>query len=469
MLFPEMPDQGDKRRTIGAQGPRQATGPVAVAMLGGRRHYAVARALHAAGLLDCLFTDLWAHCWVCRALALAPGVCSLPGMRHLLNRRHEDIPAEKIVQFPLWGLWRLAARAGRVSTASIYRFYAAQNSRFCSRVAAAARSRTPAAFYAFNAAALEIFEACCQRGVRCILDQAAAPWEYDEQLLAEERDHWPGWEAGQVREDDWRPLAKRERQEWELADRIVCGSAHVVEAVKASGGPFEKCEVVPYFAFGGGDNLVASRGPDATRIYRTRPDGRCRVLFVGTLCLRKGIQYLWEAARLLSSERACGRVMLRAIGTPALSQSGIRALREVMEVLPPVARPDLAGHYRWADVLALPSLSEGSANVGYEALAAGLPLIVTAQSGLPVQDRREAVLIPARSGRAIAEAIRHFLDRPQELAEMSAAALRTAATLSESSYAERLVKAIAHGSEFRVREMAGSRDPSEKPDGTRSV
>ena len=169
---PEMPNQGDNPRATGARGSRQLTGSVAVAILGGRRHYAVARALHAAGLLDCLFTDLWAHTWVCRALELTPWVRDLPGMRHLLNRGNRDIPAEKVVQFPFWGLWRLAARAGRVSTASIYRFYGNQNAQFCRRVVAAARSRTPAAFYAFNAAAVEIFEACSQS---CLLYTSPSP------------------------------------------------------------------------------------------------------------------------------------------------------------------------------------------------------------------------------------------------------------------------------------------------------
>ena len=100
--------------------------------------------------------------------------------------------------------------------------------------------------YAFNGAALEIFQHAREHGVRCVLDQTAAPWRYNTQLLAREQARWPGWEECPADMDPGGHMMAREEAEWELADQIVCGSPFVVEAIRSVGGPIEKSRVVPY-------------------------------------------------------------------------------------------------------------------------------------------------------------------------------------------------------------------------------
>ena len=51
------------------------------------------------------------------------------------------------------------------------------------------------AVYAFNGAAVEIFEAAKAKGLKCILDMTIAPLEVVEQLLAEERHRFPHLET----------------------------------------------------------------------------------------------------------------------------------------------------------------------------------------------------------------------------------------------------------------------------------
>jgi glycosyltransferase involved in cell wall biosynthesis len=52
-----------------------------------------------------------------------------------------------------------------------------------------------------------------------------------------------------------------------------------------------------------------------------------------------------------------------------------------------------------------PTLSEGSANVVYEALSAGLPVITTPSAGSIIQDGVDGVIIPPRSAAHLAEAL----------------------------------------------------------------
>ena len=58
-----------------------------------------------------------------------------------------------------------------------------------------------------------------------------------------------------------------------------------------------------------------------------------------------------------------------------------------------------------ADVFVFPSLFEGSAVVTYEAMACGLPCIVTAEAGSVVRHGRDGLIVPARDIEALADAM----------------------------------------------------------------
>jgi D-inositol-3-phosphate glycosyltransferase len=103
-------------------------------------------------------------------------------------------------------------------------------------------------------------------------------------------------------------------------------------------------------------------------------DGRPRVLFVGRLLLRKGIDLLLQARDPRYDLVFCGR------GDPAV-------LGEVdgkeVSYLPPRPQADLAKVYHAADVLAVPSRCEGNlVLVAQEALACGLPVLLGDDPGL---------------------------------------------------------------------------------------
>ena len=58
-----------------------------------------------------------------------------------------------------------------------------------------------------------------------------------------------------------------------------------------------------------------------------------------------------------------------------------------------------------ADVFVFPSLFEGSAVVTYEALACGLPSIVTPESGSIVRDDRDGLVVPSAEIESLARAM----------------------------------------------------------------
>jgi len=87
-------------------------------------------------------------------------------------------------------------------------------------------------------------------------------------------------------------------------------------------------------------------------------------------------------------------------------------------------------YYAAADVVVLPSHSEGSPYVLLEAMAANVPLIATAVGGVPemVEDEESALLVPARDAPAMAAAIARVLTDSELARKLTAHAATLVAT-----------------------------------------
>ena len=77
-----------------------------------------------------------------------------------------------------------------------------------------------------------------------------------------------------------------------------------------------------------------------------------------------------------------------------------------------------------------PSLAEGCASSGMEAMAAGLCVVATYESGLPITDGESGYLVPAKNAQALAERIDWLTQHPSELDRTG----RTAARLIREKF-----------------------------------
>lgn len=99
--------------------------------------------------------------------------------------------------------------------------------------------------------------------------------------------------------------------------------------------------------------------------------------------------------------------------------------------------------YAVADVLALPSHSEGSPNVLLEAMAAGLPTVATAVGGIPemVADNESALLVASHDPQAMATALNRVLTDTQLACRLASnASALVASHYSPESYQQSLVQ-----------------------------
>ncbi len=130
----------------------------------------------------------------------------------------------------------------------------------------------------------------------------------------------------------------------------------------------------------------------------------------GGITQRKGIKYLLEAWRLV--RRPGWRLQL--LGALPADAGPLRPLSDEVEWLGRLPHAEVPARMASADVFVFPSLFEGSAVVTYEAMACGLPCIVTAEAGSVVRHGRDGLIVPARdvdgAGRrdgTIGHAMRH--------------------------------------------------------------
>jgi glycosyltransferase involved in cell wall biosynthesis len=114
------------------------------------------------------------------------------------------------------------------------------------------------------------------------------------------------------------------------------------------------------------------------------------VLFTGTACVRKGAHLLLDA---WSRAGIRGRLVLAGHIEPEIAASCAKQLnRPDVVCMGHVA--DVGAVYRSADIFAFPSLEEGSPLVSYEAMACGLPVVLSPMAaGAVVRHEQEGYVL----------------------------------------------------------------------------
>jgi len=179
-------------------------------------------------------------------------------------------------------------------------------------------------------------------------------------LVHEEAKRWPGWQAQYIEIPE--AYFRRREQEWALADRVMVNSNFCRLALIEQGVPAEKLIVVP-LCYERDCGMQASAGTHE-RTSPFDPAEPLRVLWLGQVVLRKGIQYLIEAARLLDREN----IQFDVVGPVGISQTAVAAAPRNLTFHGRISRSQANAWYRQATVFVLPTLSDGFAITQLEAM-----------------------------------------------------------------------------------------------------
>jgi glycosyltransferase involved in cell wall biosynthesis len=186
----------------------------------------------------------------------------------------------------------------------------------------------------------------------------------------------------------------RMNRELQRADLVLCPSLFVRDTMIQNGIPAEKCLVNPF-----GVN---------TDVFKPRNSVPARPKFVaiGTICVRKGFQYLFRAFEIV--KRQIPEAELVVVGGYKIDFRRERPKWEgTFTHFPSLSHPELAKLLQTCTAFVFPSMEEGFARVISEAMGAGLPILASYESGATtlVKDGIEGFIVRGRDPQHIAEAM----------------------------------------------------------------
>ena len=393
----------------------------------------IPRALASDGALGGLVTDVWSGKWGSALSPLAPTT----SLKAALSRYHPDLQHATVRTVGLTTFTSALRRSwARQSSLGRYDSYCQAGSHFAQAAAAVMlRERWVGpgkVFFGYDTCSLETMAVAKNHGVRCLLGQTD-PSRTEVQIVQEEEKDWPTWVSEPLRVPE--SFFDRHVDEWEIADKIIVNSSHSRDSLVAQGVPSKKLAIIPLAYDVPQRDRGCSRYPtlySSELISRSRP---LRVLYLGQVMLRKGIQYLMAAAKKLIN---CP-VQFDIVGPIFISSDAVRTAPSNVVFHGRVDRLGAKAWYQSADIFVLPTLSDGFALTQLEAMAYGLPVIATRNCGEVVVDGVNGLLVEPRNVGQLVSAIEQYLDDPDKRDVQSKAAYETLDLFNKENLFERLV------------------------------
>ncbi len=276
----------------------------------------------------------------------------------------------------------------------------------------------------WTASALHTIRRARELGIKTVVEVGNAHPIYQEKILTEEYE-----KNGQVFRDKNQPkLLEKMLNEYDETDYISVPSSYVRQTFIEAGVPKKKIIQIPY----GADLSEFKQFPKEDDVFR--------VVFAGGMTIRKGVHYLLQAF----SELNLPNSELLLIGA---MNDEIKPFFKKYEghfkyagFLP---KNQLSRSYSQGSVFALDSLDDGFGIVIMQAMACGLPLICSTNTGAPdvIEDGKEGFIIPIRNLEALKNKLL-FLYKNQKLCrEMGQAAKqRVASGFTWDHYGDRIVE-----------------------------
>lgn len=368
-----------------------------VCQLGAREDYAVARALHRRGLLHRLITEAW----------VPPGHLLGRFAPRLGQRTHSELPDKNVIA-PTAGAVALALRhklMGPKGWAQIID----RNLWFQNAAVERLRAFDTAyvgTVFAYSYAALQVFAFARARGWKTVLGQID-PGPVEARLVSRLYDEAGDNTHEQIPQSYWEDW----RRETELADVIVVNSSWSRECLIEEGVPADKIEIVPL-----------AHEADAAAVRRDvpsafNPERPLRLLFLGQVTRRKGIDILLDAMRALEGLS----IKLEIVGPLQTTLPTWVAADPRISLRGAVPRSAVDAFYTSADVLVFPTRSDGFGLTQLEAFRFGLPVIASDRCGTVATDRVDGRILQDIDASALADVLRELLEQPAKLIAWQAA------------------------------------------------
>lgn len=246
-----------------------------------------------------------------------------------------------------------------------------------------------------------------RRGMKVVVENGSAHSRVATRLVREEYERFgvdpPPFILSHPKalEDDYRA--------YEEMDYISVPSLFVKRSFIEEGIPERKLIHVPY-------------GADLREFYPApKQDDTFRIIYAGGIVLPKGVQYLLRAF----TELALPKSELLLVGSLGDDMKSIlKKYDGSFKWIGHVPQNELRSHYSQSSVFAMASVQEGLALVQLQAMACGLPVVATTNTGAEdiVRDGKDGFIVPIRDIEALKEKILYLYEHPEEREQMGRSA-----------------------------------------------
>ncbi|HKH43090.1 MAG TPA: glycosyltransferase family 4 protein [Thermoanaerobaculia bacterium] len=270
--------------------------------------------------------------------------------------------------------------------------------------------------------ALRTFRAARARGITTLLDAPSIHW------AAQDRLHGTLDAPGLHRR-----IVRIKEEEIALADHVLTVSEFARQTYLEAGVPAEKVHAVPL----GADLSLFQPGPEEA------PRAGLLFLFAGASIHRKGFDLLLEAFAQVAAEVPDAR--LRVVGPHGDAAHLLDRFSALpIKAMGPTDQRGLAAEFRRADCLVLPSRNDSYAMVVTEALATGLPVIVSEMVGAKdlIREGKNGWIVPAGDAAPLAERMLAVARGRGAVRAMRGECRRSAEAATWEAYYERFVELI---------------------------
>lgn len=257
---------------------------------------------------------------------------------------------------------------------------------------------------------LQTFRVAHQKGIKAVCDRGSTHMQAQENILSEEY-------ARYGRKFGYEPrVMERALEEYDTADLITVPSNFVRQTFLDQGIPPSKVAVIPY----GVDLALFKPIPKQDNVFR--------VIYVGAMSLRKGLPYLLEA---LAGLNLPNFELVLIGGMIEETKAVFERFEGNFRYLGFMPRAQLSQQYSQASIFVMASLEEGLALVQAQAMACGLPLVITPNTGGEdlITDGVEGFVVPIRNPEAIREKVLYLYENPDARDHMAQAALKRVQSL----------------------------------------
>jgi glycosyltransferase involved in cell wall biosynthesis len=286
-------------------------------------------------------------------------------------------------------------------------------------------------FIGLSSYCLEALQKAKEKNIIAIVDHGSLHQRVERDLMIEESRQFSLTPEENLAAD-W--IIEKEDKEFKTADHVMVLSQAAKNSLIKENIPAEKI-------------FVNNCGVDLSS-FSPKPlkkDDVFRIVFCGALTPRKGIYYLMQAFTELNLKNAELFVVGGAYDFKFKTMLE-KFLRPNTRFISPVPQNQLSDIYNQSSIFVLPSIADGFGMVVPQAMACGLPVIVTDHVGAAdvVTDKSDGFVIPIRDVDVLKEKIRELYEQPELIRAMSRAALAKSASLSWDAYGDRLVKFLTH-------------------------